>query len=79
MSSDCIVDDGYHPYHKRRLAEGNMKMKVGDLVKFKRYGLDLFGIVIESVYSGGAFWVISREGERYRVAAGSVEVINEDR
>jgi len=50
-------------------------MKVGDLVKFKRHGLSLIGIIIESVYSGGAFWVLTHEGGNYRVAAGSAEVI----
>ena len=54
-------------------------MKVGDLVKFKRPGLGLIGIVIESVYSGSAFWVLTCESGYYRMAAGSAEVINASR
>ena len=50
-------------------------MKVGDLVRWTMPEGTLIGIVVESVYSGGAFWVLTQRGRR-RVCSGLAEVIN---
>ena len=53
-------------------------MKVGDLVRWTASDGALIGIVIESVYSGGAFWVLTQRGKR-RVCSGLAEVLSESR
>jgi len=53
-------------------------VKVGDLVRWTMPEGTLIGIVVESVYSGGAFWVLTQRGRR-RVFPYMVEVINEGR
>ena len=53
-------------------------MKVGDLVRWTMPEGTLIGIVVESVYSGGAFWVLTQRGRR-RVCSDLAEVINESR
>jgi hypothetical protein len=53
-------------------------MKVGDLVRWTVPEGALIGIVVESVYSGGAFWVLTQQGRR-RVCSGLAEVISESR
>jgi len=49
VSSDRIMDDGYHPYHKRRLAEGHMK--IGDIVNYTGQPFDgpsIGGLILDS-------------------------------
>jgi hypothetical protein len=55
-----------------------LSVKVGDLVRWTMPEGALIGIVIESVYSGGAFWVLTQRGKR-RVCSGLAEVINASR
>ena len=55
-------------------------MKVGDLVRWTMPEGTLIGIVVESVYSGSVFWVLTQRGRRRLEFADLVaEVISESR